>query len=121
PLIELIEIVGGEIKPGPLEAEPVDVERDGIDVFLLLLAGVGVVEAQVAMAAVLECGAEVEADRLGVADVQVAVGLGRKARADLRVLAGAEVLVDHLVNEVYGDRCVGSHEGDSLPGYFLEL
>ncbi len=45
------------------------------------LAGVGVVEAQVAAAAELLGDAEVEADGLGVADVEVAVGLGGKARA----------------------------------------
>ena len=33
--------------------------------------------------------AEIEADRLGVADVQVAVRLGRKARHHLRDAAGA--------------------------------
>jgi len=57
---------------------------DRIDVLGLLLGRVGVVEAQVAGAAVLVGQAEVEADRLGVTVVQVAVGLRGKARADLR-------------------------------------
>jgi hypothetical protein len=57
---------------------------DGVDVLLLFLLGVGVVEAQVAGAAVGLRQAEVQADALGVADVQVAVGLGREARADAR-------------------------------------
>src|SRR5690606_37863796 len=43
---------------------------------------VGVVEAQVADAAVVARQPEVHADALGVAHVQVAVGLGREARAD---------------------------------------
>src|SRR2546429_268396 len=44
---------------------------------------------------------EVDADRLGVTDVQVAVGLGRKARDDLPAEpAAAVVLLDDLPNEI---------------------
>ncbi len=53
-----------------------------LDVLGLLGGRVGVVEAQVARAAVLLRQSEVEADRLGVAEVQVAVGLRGEARAD---------------------------------------
>ena len=55
---------------------------DAVDVLLLFLRRVGVVEAQVADAAIIARQAEVQADRLSVADVQVAVGLGREAGAD---------------------------------------
>ena len=56
----------------------------------LFLARVGVVEAQVAQAAELLGDAEVQADRLGVADVQIAVRLGREAGVHAAVvLAGA--------------------------------
>jgi hypothetical protein len=51
---------------------------DGIDVLLLFLLRVGVVEAQVAGAAVVRGQAEIQADRLGVAEMQVAVRLGGK-------------------------------------------
>ena len=64
------------------------------------LVGIGVVEAQVAAAAELLGDAEVEADRLGVADVQVAVGLGRKARHHARVPAGIEVGLHDVADEV---------------------
>ena len=47
------------------------------------LLGVGVVKAHVADAAVVARQAEVQADALGVAHVQVAVGFGREAGADL--------------------------------------
>jgi hypothetical protein len=95
---------------------------DRIDVFLLFLLRIGVVEAQVAAAAVLLGEAEVEQDRLGVAEVQVAVRLRRKAGADLRrveraggvvgggaglagpaalgVLAGGEVGLDDVLDEI---------------------
>src|SRR3546814_2067412 len=60
----------------------------------------GVVEAQVAQAAELGGDAEVQADRLGVADVQVAVGLGREAGADGGMLPVGQVLADDLADEV---------------------
>ena len=84
-LIELLEVVGGVVLAvAPVEAEPADVLLDGVDVLDVFLDRVGVVEAQVAAAAELGGDAEVEADGLGVADVQVAVGLGRKAGDDAR-------------------------------------
>jgi hypothetical protein len=83
PLVELLEVVRREVEVlAPVEAQPAHVGLDGVDVLLLLLDRVGVVEAQVAAAAELLGDAEVEADRLGVPDVEVAVGLGREARDD---------------------------------------
>ena len=65
------------------------------------LRGVGVVEAQVALAAELGGQAEVQADGLGVADVQVAVRLGRKARVHApAVLVGLQVLEDDVADEM---------------------
>ena len=71
----------------PIEAEPVHVALDGVDVFLLFLGRIGVVEAQIAVAAELLRDAEIQADRLGVADMQIAVRLGRKAGDD-RLVSG---------------------------------
>ena len=84
----------------PVEAEPADVLLDRVDVFHLFLGGVGVVHAQVAAALEFQGEAEVEADRLGVADVEVAVGLRGEARGNRGVLAGGEVGVDDLLDEV---------------------
>src|SRR5690606_8656560 len=71
------------------------------------LCRIRVVEAQVAQAVELGGDAEVQADRLGVADVQVAVGLGRKAGADGRMLPAGQVLADDLADEIllFGGRC----------------
>ena len=66
----------------PFEAEPAHVVFDGINIFDILFDRVGVVESQIAVAAELGGDAEVEADRLGVPDVQVAVGFGREAGDD---------------------------------------
>ena len=111
PLVELAEVVGGVAEALPLEAEPAHVRLDGVDVLLLFLFGIGVVEAQVGLAAELVGESEVEADGLGVADVEVAVGLGRKARLDdgVAVLFGAHVLGD-LIAEKVGVEC-------ELPGF----
>ena len=78
-VVHLLKVVGGVVEPvAPVVAQPVDVLLDGLHVLHVLLGGVGVVHAQVAQAAVLLGGAEVDEDGLGVADVQVAVGLGGK-------------------------------------------
>ena len=101
-VVEPLEVVRGVDRGrSPVEAEPADVLLDRVDVLDVLLQGVRVVEAEVAGAAVLLRDAEVQADRLGVPDVEVAVRLGREARRDLAaVLPGAAVLVDDLADEV---------------------
>src|ERR1700722_5999379 len=60
----------------------------------------GVAEAQVAVAAELLGNAEIEADRLGVADVQIAVRLRRKPGDDLGVAFAREVTLDDVANEI---------------------
>src|ERR1051325_1046568 len=86
----------------PVEAEPVYVPLDGVDVFLLLLRGVGVIEAKVAAAAVFCRQAEIQADRLGVAEMQIAVRLRWKARDDALHQAAGKISLDHVANEVPG-------------------
>ncbi len=104
PLVELLEIIGGVVLPVvPAEAEPADIFLDRIDVLDIFLGGVGVVEAEVAGAAELQGDAEVEADRLRVADVQVAVWLGGEPSNDAAaVLVGFEILGDDAPHEVEG-------------------
>ena len=85
----------------PVEAEPAHVVLDRVDVLLLLLRRVRVVEAEVAAAAELLRDAEVEADRLRVADVEVAVRLRREAGHDRRRGAPrARSARDDLADEV---------------------
>ena len=80
---------------GPLEAQPLDVFLNGFDVFGVFLDGVGIVEAQVAQAAVFLGQSEIDAYGLGVAYVQVAVGFGRKAGVHAAAeTAGKIVLID---------------------------
>ena len=79
-LIEEVKIARGIIYLVPLVAEPLDILFNGVDVFDILLGGVGVVETEVANAAVLLGNAEIDANSLCVADMQIAVGLRRKSR-----------------------------------------
>ena len=64
----------------PFETEPADVFLDRFDVLDVFLRGIGVIEAEVAQPAEFRRDAEVQADRLRVADVQVPVRFGRKPR-----------------------------------------
>jgi hypothetical protein len=101
PLVELLEVVGRVVEVlAPVEPEPANVRLDGVDVLLLLLDRVRVVEPQVAAAARLGRDPEVQADRLRMADVQVAVGLGREARHRHRVPPGRQVVADGVADEV---------------------
>src|SRR5207237_9130476 len=86
----------------PIKAQPADVGLDRFRVLHALRARIRIVEAQVAGAAVLQREPEIEADGLGVPDVQVAVRLRRKAGHDATVLAALQVVLDDLADEVPG-------------------
>ena len=105
PFGELVQdvVVIGRVVPmrAPVVAEPAHGGRDRILVLDLLLQRIGVVEAQMARAAVFGGKAEIQDDRFGVAVVQVAVGLGRKAGDDASAIrAVGVVLRDDRAQEV---------------------
>jgi hypothetical protein len=85
---------------GPSFDEPPDIGGDGVDVLNILLGGVGVVHAEIALSAELARDAEVEADGLGVADVKVAVGLRRKAGDHFAHTTRVQILLDDLAQKV---------------------
>ena len=87
---------------GPAADEPIHVLDDGIDILDLFLGRVGVVHAQVADAAELPGDAEVEANALGMADVQVAVGFGRETGMDLRIFFFSNMPDHDVANEIRG-------------------
>ncbi len=84
----------------PVEAEPAHVALDGVDIFLLLLHRIGIVETQVAAAAELLRHPEIEADRLGVADMQIAVRLRRKAGHHRAVAFRIQIGLDDIADEI---------------------
>ena len=64
-------------------------------------AGIGVIETQVAKAVVFGGNAKIEADRFRVADMQVAVRLGRKSRMHTAaIFVGFDVFCDACPDEV---------------------
>jgi hypothetical protein len=79
PRVELLEIVRCvvEVRPQSKPSQRTSL-LDGIDKFLLLFGGIGVIEAQMTAAAEFLRDAEIEANRLGVTDVQIPVRLRRK-------------------------------------------
>ena len=85
------------------------VRHDGPDVFCFLLRRIGIVHADVADAAELASDPEVETDRFRVADVQITIRLGRKARDDLLVFSGAQILRDDVADEVRRSFCFSRH------------
>ena len=102
PIVELLEVVGCVEEPvAEIAAQPFHILDDRIDVLCLFLRGIGVVEAQVALAAELLGEAEVEHDALGVADVQVAIGFRRKARVNTSAMFAARSVGENQVaNEI---------------------
>lgn len=84
----------------PVKAQPAHVLLDGIHVFGGFLAWIGVVKAEMTDAVILLGNAEVQADGLGMADVEEAVGLRRESGDDVAVFAGFEIFGDDLADEV---------------------
>ena len=66
----------------PVKTQPAHRVDDAVHELLFLLFGVGIVKPQVAYPTVITRQPEVHADALGVANMQVTVGLWRKTRAD---------------------------------------
>ena len=101
PLIELIEVVGRIEETIPVEAEPLHVLHDRVDVLGLFLRRIRIVEAQIGPATKLVCQSKVQADRFGMADVQISVRLGRETRLHpSAVFVGLEVFENDVAYEV---------------------
>ena len=98
--VKCIKIIGGVEFVGPFEAEPADIVLDAVYVFGVFGNGVGIVEAKVGLAAVFDAQSEIKADAFGMADMEVAVGFGRKAGKDAFVLAVLQVFFYDLLNEI---------------------
>ena len=103
PVVKLFKIIGSVQQFIPLEAEPIDVRFDRIDVLLTFLGRIRIVEPKVAVPAVGFGQAEIEADTFGVPDVQIAVGLRRESRIDSptdKFLLASKILFDFDFDEV---------------------
>jgi len=102
PGIELIKIIRGVKQPVfEIAAQPAHVFNDRIDVLGLFLRGIRIVEAQVALSAELARQPEVDGDRLGMADMKIAVRLWRKAGVHASLIfVGLQIIEDDVPNEI---------------------
>ena len=87
----------------PVEPKPANVLDDRGFVVDIFFFWVGVIEAQIAKPAEFRCDPEVQTNRLGMPDVQVAIGLGREARVHPAfVQSSGDIFVDDLLNKMPG-------------------
>ena len=108
--IQLLEIIAGVMQMAdtvllPTKTEPLHAVDDGIDVFLLFFGRIGVVKAQMTDALIIARQAKVEANRLGVADVQITVRFRREPRdhrwqAVALISAGGHIRFDNRAQKV---------------------
>ena len=117
-LVVLFKVVGAVVEPvAPVEAQPVNVLLDGLHVLFIFLGGVGVVHPEVAQAAVLRGGAEINDQRLAVTDVQVAVRLRREPGVDGlpgKLTARGNVLIDKGMDKILAFRNLSHIQTSSL-------
>ena len=99
----------------PLVAQPFDVGLNALDEGGLLLGGIGIVKAEIALSAVLLGNAEVDAQRLGMADMQIAVRLRREARAHMVEPTVGKILVDKVLDEIRGSLFRSFHKREASP------
>ena len=85
-----------------------NVFADGIHVFHIFFHRVGVIETQVGGAAVFLRHPKVDADSLGMADVQVTIGFGRETGLYLGVvLVVPDVFLDDFFNKINSVKYLG--------------
>ena len=100
-LVVLLKIIGAvEEAVAPIEAQPADILLDGVNVFGVLLGRVGIIHTQVAKAAVLQGGAEVDGQSLTVADVEISVRLRGKTGMNGFRLALRKVEIDGFFDKI---------------------
>ena len=102
PVVQLVKIIRGKkLSVLPVKSQPTDIGFDCINIFLFFLAGIRVVETEVAFAVVFLGQAKIQADALGVPDVQVAVGFGWKPRVNAAIpFSGLQIGFDDLLDKV---------------------
>jgi len=100
PLIELVEIVRGISLVLPLEAEPLDILLDRVNVLRILFYRVCIVEAEIGLSAIFLCESEIDADALRMADVKISVRLRRETCHYGFTFAACEICFYDLLQKV---------------------
>ena len=87
----------------PFPAKPSHICFDCVNIFDILLHGIGIIISQITLAAVLFCRRKIQANRLRVPDMEIPVRFRRKTRIDLSSILPAFVVpVDNIVNKIIG-------------------
>ena len=117
--VERFKVVAGKEQVlSPIEPEPANVFLNGFNVLGFLLRWIRIIEAQVTarLWGIFLRETKVQADRLGMTDVKVAIRLGWKPGDDPAVVAtGRHIGSDHFADEIDVGRlgCVGHGRGNS--------
>ena len=100
--VQLIEVIRGEVQPVfPVESQPPDIPLDPLHEVHVLRLGIRVVEPKVAQPTILLSDAEIQADRLGVTDMEIAVRFRGKTGMHLAPeLPALHVRVDEFAYEI---------------------
>ena len=81
----------------PVEAKPADIFLNGVDIFLFFLGWVGVVKAQMTLAAKVFSDTEIQTNRFGVANMQISIWFRREALSSSVVSALSTGVLDGLI------------------------
>ena len=97
---KLLEIVAGVVNVRPLEAKPLDIILDALNIFCILLYWIRIVEAQVALTAIFLGKSEVDGNSLSMTDMKIAVWLWWKTGLhSASVLTFGQIIDNLLLNE----------------------
>ena len=94
---KLLEIVAGIVDVSPLETKPLDIVLDALDIFCILLNGVGVIEAQITCTTIFLGKSEIDSNSLGVSDVQIAIWLWWETGLQSTSVLTLSQIIDHLL------------------------
>ena len=99
--IAFVIIVGSIIETtGPVKSKPVNIPLDCFDIFSILFGRICVIKAQIAFSAILFCGKKVHDQRFAVANMHIAIGLGRKTGMHLRIMAFLEIFFNGIPDKI---------------------
>ena len=110
--IEFIEIVRRiEHAVVPVKTEPFDIAFNRFYIFRIFFRRIRVIKAEIRYSAIFLGNAEIQADRLGVADVEIAIRFRRETGMDpLAICILFVVFIDNSFNKIFGrfviHRCI---------------
>ena len=100
PFVKLVEIVRRIEFLVPLETKPLDIFLDRIHILGIFLGGIRIIITKICLAAIFLGQAEIDAKALGMAKMQITVGLWRETGQDTVDFTGFEVILDNLLEKV---------------------